>query len=43
MVMAFEVVPGRQAEIAGALHTEDHTTRPQTVRREVHPRFLGPD
>jgi carbamoyltransferase len=39
MVMAFEVVPGRETEIAAALHTGDCTTRPQTVRREVHPRF----
>ena len=39
MVMAFEVVPGRETEIAGALHAVDHTTRPHTVRREVNPRF----
>ena len=39
MVMAFEVVPGRETEIAGALHAADRTTRPQTVRREVNPRF----
>jgi carbamoyltransferase len=39
MVMAFEVVPERRAEIAAALHPADHTTRPQTVRREVNPRF----
>jgi carbamoyltransferase len=39
MVMAFEVIPGREAEIAAALHSGDRTTRPQTVRREVNPRF----
>ena len=39
MVMAFDVVPGREAEIAAALHSGDRTTRPQTVRREVNPRF----
>ena len=39
MVMAFEVVPGRETEIAGALHAADRTTRPHTVRREVNPRF----
>ena len=27
------------AEIAAALHAGDRTTRPQTVRREVHPQF----
>ncbi len=39
MVMAFEVRPERRAEIAAALHGSDHTTRPQTVRRDVNPRF----
>jgi carbamoyltransferase len=39
MIMAFEVVPGREAEIAAALHAGDRTTRPQTVHRDVHPRF----
>jgi len=39
MVMAFEVVPGREGEIAAALHAGDRTTRPQTVRREVTPCF----
>jgi carbamoyltransferase len=39
MVMAFEVIPGRQAEIAAAFHAADGTTRPQTVRRDIHPRF----
>ena len=39
MVMAFEVLPGRESEIAGALHPADNTTRPQTVRREVNPLF----
>ena len=39
MVMAFDVVPGRETEIAAALHSGDRTTRPQTVRREVNPRF----
>jgi carbamoyltransferase len=39
MVMAFDVVPGREGEIAAALHAGDRTTRPQTVRREVNPRF----
>jgi carbamoyltransferase len=39
MVMAFEVVPGREGEIAAALHSSDRTTRPQTVRREVSPQF----
>jgi carbamoyltransferase len=39
MVMAFEVVPGREAEIAAALHAGDRTTRPHTVRREVNPQF----
>ena len=41
MVMAFEVVPGREGEIAAALHAGDRTTRPQTVRREVNPLLLG--
>ena len=39
MVMAFDVVPGREGEIAAALHTADRTTRPQTVHREVHPLY----
>ena len=39
MVMAFDVVPGRESEIAAALHSGDRTTRPQTVRREVNPLF----
>lgn len=39
MVMAFDVVPGRRAEIPAALHSGDDTTRPQTVRRDVHPLF----
>ena len=39
MVMAFDVVPGRDSEIAAALHSADRTTRPQTVRREVNPLF----
>ena len=39
MVMAFEVIPERRAEIAAALHSADYTTRPQTVRREVNPLF----
>ena len=43
MVMAFEVVPGREAEIAAALHSGDRTTRPQTVRREVQSALLGAD
>ena len=39
MIIAFEVVPGRHSEISAGLHTADRTTRPQTVRREVNPRF----
>jgi carbamoyltransferase len=39
MVMAFEVIPGREGEIAAALHASDRTTRPQTVRRQVNPQF----
>jgi carbamoyltransferase len=39
MVTAFGVVPGRESEIAAALHTGDCTTRPQTVRRDVTPAF----
>jgi carbamoyltransferase len=39
MVMAFEVLPGREGEIAAALHSGDRTTRPQTVRRDVNPLF----
>src|SRR6185295_177194 len=39
MVMAFEVVPGRETEIGSALHSGDRTTRPQTVHREVNPGF----
>ena len=39
MVMAFEVVPGRESEIAGALHASDRTTRPHTVSRQVNPQF----
>ena len=39
MVMAFDVVAGRESEIAAALHSGDRTTRPQTVRREINPRF----
>jgi carbamoyltransferase len=39
MVMAFEVVPGRENDIAAALHAGDRTTRPQTVRRDVNPLF----
>jgi carbamoyltransferase len=39
MVMAFEVVRERQADIAAALHSEDRTTRPHTVRRDVNPLF----
>jgi carbamoyltransferase len=39
MVLAFEVVPGRQEEIGAALHSGDWTTRPHAVRREVNPLF----
>jgi carbamoyltransferase len=39
MVMAFDVVPERRAEIPAALHSGDYTTRPQTVRRDVAPLF----
>jgi carbamoyltransferase len=39
MSMAFEVIPGREADIQAALHTGDRTTRPQTVRRDIEPQF----
>jgi carbamoyltransferase len=39
MVLAFEVVPERAAEIAAGLHTGDRTTRPHAVRRHVNPLF----
>ena len=39
MSMAFDVVPGREDEIAAAIHSGDRTTRPQVVRRDVEPQF----
>ena len=39
MVMAFEVIAERRHDIAAAIHSGDHTTRPQTVRRDVNPLF----
>jgi carbamoyltransferase len=39
MVLAFEVIPERRHEIAAAIHSGDHTTRPHTVRRDVNELF----
>jgi carbamoyltransferase len=39
MILAFEVVPGKEADIVSAMHAVDRTTRPQTVSRATNPRF----
>jgi len=39
MIMAFDVVDGRYDDIQSAMHWIDHTTRPQTVKKKVNPRY----
>jgi carbamoyltransferase len=39
MAVAFDVLPARRGDIAGALHGGDGTTRPQTVSRREDPLF----
>ena len=39
MIDAFDVRPERRAEIPAVLHPGDGTTRPQTVRESVRPRY----
>ncbi|HEY3355937.1 MAG TPA: carbamoyltransferase C-terminal domain-containing protein [Polyangia bacterium] len=39
MIVAHDVVPGKEPAIASAMHAIDKTTRPQTVSRATNPRF----
>ncbi|RDZ55939.1 carbamoyltransferase [Haloferax sp. Atlit-10N] len=39
MIDTFDVREEKQKEIAAVLHPADHTTRPQTVREDQHPRY----
>jgi carbamoyltransferase len=39
MIMAFDVADARRSEIPSAMHSADHTTRPQTVSRKTSPLF----
>ena len=39
MVNAFLVREDKRTDIESAMHWIDHSTRPQTVRREIHPRY----
>jgi carbamoyltransferase len=39
MIMAFEVVDARRSDIPSAMHSADHTTRPQTVSRRTSPLY----
>ncbi len=39
MIMAFDVVPAKRADIQSAIHWIDNTTRPQTVSRKINPRY----
>jgi len=39
MIMAFDVLDARRADIPSAMHSADHTTRPQTVSRRTSPLY----
>ena len=39
MIMAFDVADARRADIPSAMHSADHTTRPQTVSRKTSPLY----
>jgi len=39
MIMAFDVADARRSDIASAMHSADHTTRPQTVSRRTSPLY----
>jgi carbamoyltransferase len=39
MIMAFDVADARWSEIPSAMHSADHTTRPQTVSRKTSPLY----
>ena len=39
MIMAFDVAEARRSDIPSAMHSADHTTRPQTVSRKTSPLY----
>ncbi|HEY2945654.1 MAG TPA: carbamoyltransferase C-terminal domain-containing protein [Vicinamibacteria bacterium] len=39
MIMAFDVADARRSDIPSAMHSADHTTRPQTVSRKTSPLY----
>ena len=39
MIMAFDVADARRSDIPSAMHSADHTTRPQTVSRRTSPLY----
>jgi carbamoyltransferase len=39
MIMAFDVAEARRTDIPSAMHSADHTTRPQTVSRKTSPLY----
>ena len=39
MIKAFQVEEERESDIQSGMHWVDHSTRPQTVRKEIHPRY----
>lgn len=39
MIQTFDTVPEKQSDIEAAVHPEDRTTRPQTVRKDQNPRY----
>ena len=39
MIMAFDVADARRSDIPSAMHSGDHTTRPQTVSRKTSPLY----
>jgi carbamoyltransferase len=41
MVQTFDVRPEKRHEMQAVLHPGDDTTRPQTVREDVNPRYYG--
>jgi carbamoyltransferase len=39
MIMAFDVADAKRGDIPSAMHSADHTTRPQTVSRRTNPLY----
>jgi carbamoyltransferase len=39
MIMAFDVAEAKRGDIPSAMHSADHTTRPQTVSRKTNPLY----